>query len=205
MTNNTGGNSRAPVLSDPIPPNTTFVSAVQTSGPAFACTTPAVGAAGAVVCVFDGQFGSGSPATFTITVQVMAGAPCAAVPNVATVAQNGVDPVITNNIATFSSMVGACRPPAAIPGDFNGNGFVDILDYGVWRQNFGATNCGNPADADGNCLVDVLDYGIWRQHFGEGTPADAPRGALPPGDGPGAIVRSTVSPGPYPAGGPVRE
>ena len=59
-----------------------------------------------------------------------------------------------------------------IPGDFNADGFVDIRDYGVWRQNFGQTNCGNPADADGNCLVDIRDYGIWRQHFGEGTPPD---------------------------------
>jgi len=57
-----------------------------------------------------------------------------------------------------------------IPGDFNADGFVDIRDYGVWRQNFGQTNCGNPADADGNCLVDIRDYAIWRQHFGEGTP-----------------------------------
>jgi hypothetical protein len=57
-----------------------------------------------------------------------------------------------------------------IPGDFNADGFVDIRDYGVWRQNFGQTNCGNPADADGNCLVDIRDYGIWRQNFGRGTP-----------------------------------
>jgi hypothetical protein len=57
-----------------------------------------------------------------------------------------------------------------IPGDFNGDGFVDIRDYGIWRQNFGQTNCGNPADADFNCMVDIRDYGIWRQHFGEGTP-----------------------------------
>src|SRR4051794_15196099 len=30
-----------------------------------------------------------------------------------------------------------------LPGDFNGDNFVDIRDYGVWRQNFGQTNCGN--------------------------------------------------------------
>jgi MYXO-CTERM domain-containing protein len=64
--------------------------------------------------------------------------------------------------------------PTHIPGDFNNDGFVNLLDYGVWRQHFGATNCGNPADADGNCLVDTRDYGIWRQHFGQGTPPSAP-------------------------------
>src|SRR5207237_624209 len=41
--------------------------------------------------------------------------------------------------------------PARIPGDINGDGFVDIRDYGVWRQQFGATNCGNAADLNGDC------------------------------------------------------
>src|SRR5260370_25919933 len=30
-------------------------------------------------------------------------------------------------------------------GDINNDGIVDIRDYGIWRQHFGATNCGNPA------------------------------------------------------------
>ena len=47
------------------------------------------------------------------------------------------------------------------------DGIVDVRDYGVWRTNFGQTNCGNPADLDGNCIVDIRDYGIWRMHFGE--------------------------------------
>src|SRR5712692_2031204 len=47
-------------------------------------------------------------------------------------------------------------------GDINNDGIVDIRDYGLWRQQFGATDCGNPADLDGNCIVDVRDYGIWR-------------------------------------------
>ena len=51
-------------------------------------------------------------------------------------------------------------------GDINNDGIVDIRDYGIWRQNFGQTNCGNPADLDGNCIVDIRDYGIWRANFG---------------------------------------
>jgi fibronectin-binding autotransporter adhesin len=75
--------------------------------------------------------------------------------------------------------------PARILGDINGDGFVDVRDYGVWRTNFGQTNCGNAADLDGNCIVDIRDYGIWRQHFGEGTPADRrPGAALPAGISP---------------------
>src|SRR5262249_1932573 len=37
----------------------------------------------------------------------------------------------------------------ALLGDINNDGIVDIRDYGLWRQQFGATNCGNLADLDG--------------------------------------------------------
>src|SRR5207253_8216740 len=56
---------------------------------------------------------------------------------------------------------------STVLGDINNDGIVDIRDYGVWRQNFGQTNCGNPADLNDDCIVDIRDYGIWRQNFGE--------------------------------------
>ena len=59
-------------------------------------------------------------------------------------------------------------------GDINNDGIVDIRDYGIWRQNFGQTNCGNPADLNGDCLVDIRDYGIWRQNFGQTGPTLTP-------------------------------
>src|SRR5690242_14037964 len=65
-----------------------------------------------------------------------------------------LDPSLARN-------VGRVAATPQLPGDFNGDGLVDIRDYAVWGQNFGATNCGNPADADGNCLVDIRDYGVW--------------------------------------------
>src|SRR5258708_21772475 len=40
-------------------------------------------------------------------------------------------------------------------GDINNDGIVDIRDYGIWRQQFGATHCVHPADLVGNCLVDI--------------------------------------------------
>src|SRR5262245_30297960 len=64
--------------------------------------------------------------------------------------------------------------------DSNNNGLVDILDYGVWRQNFGASNCGNPADLNGTCLVDILDYGVWRQNFGQTGPTLTPTATVTP-------------------------
>src|SRR5436190_13199481 len=62
----------------------------------------------------------------------------------------------------------------ALLGDVNGDGIVDIRDYGIWRQNFGATDCGNPADLNVDCIVDIRDYGIWRQHFGQTGPTVTP-------------------------------
>jgi hypothetical protein len=68
--------------------------------------------------------------------------------------------------------------PTCILADINCDGIVEIRDYGIWRQNFGQTNCGNPADLDGNCLVDIRDYGIWRQNFGHTAGAARASGAL---------------------------
>src|SRR5262245_21676805 len=84
---------------------------------------------------------------------------------------------------TSQAALAAPQPPATVQpgagragrgptvlGDINNDGIVDIRDYGIWRQNFGQTNCGNPADLDGNCIVDIRDYGIWRQQFGQTGP-----------------------------------
>ena len=59
-------------------------------------------------------------------------------------------------------------------GDINNDGIVDIRDYGIWRQQFGATDCGNSADLNGDCIVDIRDYGIWRQQFGQTGPTATP-------------------------------
>src|SRR5262249_15619027 len=117
VTNTTGGSAPAPVLSDAIPPNTTFVSAVQTSGPAFACTTPAVGAVGAVVCVFDGAFGDWPPATFTITGQVLAGSPVAGPTHGGPLARNGGDTLLRRHNATLCYLGRRASPPTPSPRD----------------------------------------------------------------------------------------
>jgi hypothetical protein len=84
-------------------------------------------------------------------------------------------------------------PGSCILGDINCDGIVDIRDYGIWRTNFGQTNCGNPADLDGNCVVDIRDYGIWRANFGHVGPAGT--GAAPPL----APPRGTATPVPTPS------
>ena len=68
--------------------------------------------------------------------------------------------------ATVQRAAGRAGLSPTVLGDINNDGIVDIRDYGIWRQQFGATDCGNPADLNGDCNVDIRDYGIWRANFG---------------------------------------
>jgi MYXO-CTERM domain-containing protein len=80
------------------------------------------------------------------------------------------------------------EPVACIRSDTNCDGIVDVRDYGLWRRNFGQTNCGNPADLNGDCIVDIRDHGIWRQNFGHTA---------------GATRRAELAPAPRGTPGPV--
>ncbi|MEM8865704.1 MAG: hypothetical protein AAGF31_09210 [Planctomycetota bacterium] len=51
---------------------------------------------------------------------------------------------------------------ATLDGDFNADGFVDILDYTVWRDGLGSE-------------YTIGQYDLWRNNFGSGTP---PSGAI---------------------------
>src|SRR5262249_1634489 len=42
-------------------------------------------------------------------------------------------------------------------GDINNAGILDVRDYGIWRQNYGQTDCGSVADLNGDCIVDIRD------------------------------------------------
>ena len=53
------------------PPNTTFQSYTPPTGAT--CTTPAVGAAGTIVCTFSGSVASGASGSFSVTVAIAAG------------------------------------------------------------------------------------------------------------------------------------
>jgi PEP-CTERM motif len=56
--------------------------------------------------------------------------------------------------------------PAALDGDYNGDGKVDAADYVVWRAG------GSPDDTQAG-------YNLWRTNFGLGTGAGASVGAIP--------------------------
>jgi GH35 family endo-1,4-beta-xylanase len=52
------------------------------------------------------------------------------------------------------------------PGDYNGDGIVDAVDYTVWRNALDAPG-DLRADGNGDELVDALDYDVWKLHYGE--------------------------------------
>ncbi|MDP6547078.1 MAG: PEP-CTERM sorting domain-containing protein [Phycisphaerae bacterium] len=60
-------------------------------------------------------------------------------------------------------------PPAeitVIPGDSNGDGVVDDVDYDNLMSQFGGTPGADSADFNGDNVVDLEDFAILREHFG---------------------------------------
>lgn len=55
-----------------------------------------------------------------------------------------------------------------LPGDFNGDGVVDIADYTTWRDVLDEVVTPlTSADHSGNGIVDAADYTIWVNNFGQ--------------------------------------
>lgn len=61
----------------------------------------------------------------------------------------------------------------SLPGDYNGDGFVNAGDYTIWRDTFGQTGTGLAADGNGSGSIDAGDYDVWKQGFGGGSGAAA--------------------------------
>lgn len=59
----------------------------------------------------------------------------------------------------------------SLPGDYNGDGFVDAADYTVWRDTDGTlvTFAYEGADGDGSGLIDAGDYAVWADNYGAGV------------------------------------
>jgi hypothetical protein len=62
---------------------------------------------------------------------------------------------------------------APMPGDYNRDNVVDMLDYETWRRYFGSDRL-LAADGSGNGIVDAADYVVWRRHFEANTQQTVP-------------------------------
>ncbi|MBI1918453.1 MAG: DUF4394 domain-containing protein, partial [Planctomycetes bacterium] len=92
-------------LSDLIPANTTFVSAMQTSGPAFTLSTPPAGGTGTFSAT-GATLAAGASATFTLVVNVNANTPDGStISNTASVSSSTTDTNPANNSDTETTAV----------------------------------------------------------------------------------------------------
>ena len=51
-------------------------------------------------------------------------------------------------------------------GDFDYDGDVDLLDYGIFQTNFGQAEFDPSTDIDGNGMVDLDDFFLWADNLG---------------------------------------
>jgi hypothetical protein len=51
-----------------------------------------------------------------------------------------------------------------VPGDYTGDGVVDVYDFNSWKETFGktVTPAGSGADGNKNSNIDAADYVVWR-------------------------------------------
>ncbi|HEX7680316.1 MAG TPA: hypothetical protein VF713_19445, partial [Thermoanaerobaculia bacterium] len=98
VTNNGPSDATSVTMSDTLPPNTTFVSESQLTGPAFICINPPSGGTGTVSCSIA-TLTAGTSATFAIVVQIAVAAPVGPSSNTATVTSSA-DPNPANDSST---------------------------------------------------------------------------------------------------------
>lgn len=103
VTNNGPSDATSVQWVDTLPPNTTFASEMQNSGPTFNCTTPASGASGTITCSAP-TLTAGSSATFTVVLNVI-GTATGSISNTATVSSTTADSNLANNTSTSTASV----------------------------------------------------------------------------------------------------
>lgn len=69
-------------------------------------------------------------------------------------------------------------------GDYNNDGFVDLADYTVWRNNLGQVSLPNEDETVSPGVVDAADYQVWKDNFGQslnGALVTSPQNVPEPG------------------------
>ena len=63
------------------------------------------------------------------------------------------------------------------PGDANGDGAVDLQDFGIVKGNFGEADGWDQGDFNGDGVMDLQDFGLFKSNFGSGQSAAVPEPA----------------------------
>lgn len=61
-----------------------------------------------------------------------------------------------------------------LPGDFNEDGIVDLVDFAILKTHFGAAGGSEEGDANGDGLVDLMDFSLLKANFGRETVVPEP-------------------------------
>lgn len=107
------------------------------------------------------------------------------------VINNGVD---YGKMFTAALAINAAASSSTIPGDYDGNGHVELADYQLWRARFGiAVAPFNSPDGNGNGVIDAGDYVVWRNSRTTGGTAAAAAAAIQAVPEPNCILLMTFS------------
>jgi uncharacterized repeat protein (TIGR01451 family) len=150
VTNNGASHASGVSMTDPVNAPLTFVSATQTSGPIFACATPAPGATGTIGCTIA-TLPVGATATFAIELRLAPEAPPGgAVTNTANVSTATVDPDPDNNSSSTSGTTVASADVGVAK-----SGPAGVVAGADATYTITVTNTG-PSDAANVSLTDTL-------------------------------------------------
>lgn len=141
-TNAGPSNATAVSISDTLPAGTTFVSATQTSGPAFTCGH----AAGTITCT-AATFDAGATATFDFVVTVLPGT-SGLLTNTVAIAASTPDPSAANNSSTSITTVSSSADLAVIKTAPPAAAVLTDVTFSVTLTNLGPSTASNVVLAD---------------------------------------------------------
>lgn len=97
-------------------------------------------------------------------------------------------PIVGNFDPPVSSSVGS----AALAGDYDGNGRVEMADKDVWKANFGTTS-NMAADGNHDGKIDMSDYVVWRSNLGAVSGASVGSAEVAAPSGPVVTVSDLIA------------
>jgi uncharacterized repeat protein (TIGR01451 family) len=156
VANAKGPQSSSPnnVLTDMLPPGTTFVSATPDTG--WACTAPPPGGPGSIVCTNPNPILMGSSFNFTFVLHVSSSTPPRTmITNTATISHAGTDPDSTNNTSTATTVVTA--PPPTFDTCLKDNSTGNLLQWNSTTGQYQFTRCSDSFTLTGTGVVKVVN------------------------------------------------